>query len=344
MENRDFINRDAGLPNFCRLGVFLRVVIAVESVLAFAAAAASELDGWGGFFRRFVEWSVFAQPLLALILLVFCVANSRLAGLSQRAGRAAASALAAGLAGAGALFFNRVFPELPPWSPARVGLFSGGMTLCLLAYFRLRDLALSPALAEARLQALQSRIRPHFLFNTLNAVLSLIRSDPRRAETALEDLSELFRALVSDARRLVPLVEEVKLTRRYLEIEQLRLGERLKVAWRIDKMPGDALVPPLLLQPLVENAVYHGIEPATEPGEIQLDLYSSRDQVHIVVRNPAATGAVGHAGNHMALDNIRERLLLYFDLDASLTCEQRGGTYQVHLVLPYSRHAAHPDR
>ena len=115
---------------------------------------------------------------------------------------------------------------------------------------------------------MQARIRPHFLFNSINAVLSLIRCDPKRAERALEDMADLFRVLMADNRQLAPLEQEVALCRQYLELEHLRLGERLQVAWHIEKMPRDALIPPLVLQPLLENAVYHGIEPPAEPGEI----------------------------------------------------------------------------
>ena len=135
----------------------------------------------------------------------------------------------------------------------------------LLAYFRLLWKAHSPALAEARLQALQARIRPHFLFNSLNAVLALIRRDPQRAERALEDLADLFRTLMSDARQFVRLSDEIALLERYAELEQLRLGERLRITWDLDGAPVDALLPPMVLQPLLENAVYHGVEPGTGP-------------------------------------------------------------------------------
>ncbi|MDO9189761.1 MAG: histidine kinase, partial [Sulfurimicrobium sp.] len=135
-------------------------------------------------------------------------------------------------------------------------IFTFLLTAALLAYFNLRSRALSPALAEARLQALQARIRPHFLFNSINAVLSLIRSNPKRAESALEDMADLFRVLMADNLNLVSLEREVALSRQYLGLEQLRLGERLQVTWHIEKMPSDALIPPLVLQPLLENAVY----------------------------------------------------------------------------------------
>jgi two-component system, LytTR family, sensor histidine kinase AlgZ len=176
----------------------------------------------------------------------------------------------------------------------------------LIAYFRLRARALSPAITEARLQALQARIRPHFLFNSITAVLSLMRSEPRRAEAALEDLADLFRVLMRDNRELAPLADEVQLCRQYLDLEQLRLGDRLVIDWNVKSMPGDALVPPLVLQPLLENAVYHGIEPSTTPGVLSINIFLSRDEVHALLRNPyVASGTRGHAGNRMALDNIR---------------------------------------
>jgi two-component system sensor histidine kinase AlgZ len=208
-------------------------------------------------------------------------------------------------------------------------------TVMLLGYFDLRGRALSPALSEARLQALQARIRPHFLYNSINAVLSLIRQAPRRAELALEDIAELFRVLMADNRELAPLARELDLCRQYLGIEQLRLGERLKVEWQLDAMPPDALVPPLVLQPLLENAVYHGIEPRAEPGVIAIRVYGVRDELHAVLRNPYNPGGDRHPGNRMALANIRERLALHFDAEASLTARAGADTYEVHIVMPY---------
>ena len=168
-------------------------------------------------------------------------------------------------------------------------------------------------------------------------MLSLIRQDPKRAETALEDMAELFRVLMADNRELTSLKREVDLCKQYLNLEQLRLGERLRIEWHIDKMPADALIPPLVLQPLLENAVYHGIEPRTEPGIVSINIYVSRDEVHAVLRNPYALTGNHHAGNKMALGNIRERLQLHFDAEASLTSRVTDDAYQVHIVLPYRR-------
>jgi len=166
-------------------------------------------------------------------------------------------------------------------------------------------------------------------------VLSLIRQDPRRAEAALEDMAELFRVIMADNRELAPLVREVELCRQYLGLEQLRLGGRLQVEWHVDNMPGDAMVPPLVLQPLLENAVYHGIEPSVEPGVIHINLYAAREQVHAVLRNPYLRQGNHHAGNKMALANIRERLALHFDAEASLTAKPGNDAYEVHIVMPY---------
>jgi two-component system sensor histidine kinase AlgZ len=195
--------------------------------------------------------------------------------------------------------------------------------------------ALSPAVAEARIQALQARIRPHFLYNSINAVLALMRSDPRRAERALEDLADLFRVLMADNRTLAPIANEVELARQYLAIEELRLGDRLRVRWRIDGMPPDALVPPLVLQPLIENAVYHGIEPSDTGGEIEIDVSLAGKQLVMELRNPFPGGGKHSAGNRMAIVNIRERLQLHFDAEASMRSEVKDGSYRVTIRMPY---------
>jgi two-component system sensor histidine kinase AlgZ len=200
----------------------------------------------------------------------------------------------------------------------RYWFFTALLALLLIGYFNLRTRALSPALAEARLQALQARIRPHFLFNSLNAVLSLVRAEPRRAETALEDLSELFRVLMADNRKLIPLEQELELCRQYLAIESLRLEHRLTVDWQIQDLPEDAMVPPLFLQPLLENAVYHGIEPSAQPGTISIEIQRKSERLEIILSNPVPKMTRTQTGNKMALANIEARLQLHFDAEATL--------------------------
>ncbi len=233
------------------------------------------------------------------------------------------------------LLVARELPE-PPLATLRYLVIALCVYGVLLAYFDLRAKALSPAIAESRLQALQARIRPHFLFNSLNAVLSLVRSDPKHAETALLDMADLFRVLMRDNRELVPLTDEIELCRQYLGLEKLRLSDRLQVEWNVNNMPGDALVPPLVLQPLLENAVYHGIEPSSEPGIVSINIFCKGGDVHAILRNPyRAAGGRHHAGNKMALGNIRERLTLHFDAEGTLESRVRDAAYEVHVRMPY---------
>lgn len=347
MKRKNHNNRPVELPNFCHLGVNLRIALTVEAALA--AGVVARVADAAAFRAEFVALSALAQPALLLTLLALCGAARWLRGLPYKKGVAATLAIGVAVPVAVAAWLAPLTDGAQGYPLPVVAWFALTLGGGLLAYFNLRARALSPAITEARLQALQARIRPHFLFNSLNAVLSLVRSDPRRAEHALENMADLFRALMADARQLAPLEDEVALTRAYLELEQLRLGDRLRVVWHIHKMPGDALIPPLVIQPLVENAVYHGIEPQAEGGEISLNLYRSADKVHIVVRNPIAADAGHHKGNRIALGNIRERLMLHFDLDAQLKLEPLGTVYQVHIVIPYTRErtrpaAARPDR
>jgi two-component system sensor histidine kinase AlgZ len=313
----------------------MRAILAVEAGALFAALAGSP-DLSGGL-ALFAERSVLIQPALLLTLLTLCLTSPLLRRLPYPAGMSILFVIAAIIPSLVSFLLNWLLPDSKILTPGQTAAFSAALAGVLLVYFHLRGKALSPAVTEARLQALQARIRPHFLFNSLNAVLSLVRSDPRRAERALEDLSELFRALMRENRDLTTLQDEVDLTRAYLGLEQLRLGERLTVVWHIDKMPPDALIPPLVIQPLVENAIYHGVEPSREPGEVSLNIYRSGDAVHIVIRNPYTENISPHAGNKLALANIRERLALHFDLDATLKSQPMGAVYQVHITLPYTR-------
>ncbi len=340
MKRKNHNNRQVELPNFCHLGVALRIALTVEAALA--AGAIARAPDAEAFWAEFIELSALAQPALLLTLMGLCASSRWLRSQSYRWGVGLTLGLGVAIPVLAALWLHPLLGEIGLVSLTGVAVFALMMGVGLLSYFNLRSRALSPAITEARLQALQARIRPHFLFNSLNAVLSLVRSDPHRAEHALENMADLFRSLMGNANQLAPLEDEVALTRAYLELEQLRLGDRLQIDWHIKKMPADALIPPLVIQPLVENAVYHGIEPQPEGGEISLNIYLSADKVHILVRNPIATEVSHHKGNRIALANIRERLLLHFDLDAQLKLEPLGTVYQVHIVIPYTRERTQP--
>jgi two-component system sensor histidine kinase AlgZ len=321
------------LPNFCNLGVMLRAVVVVNIFVL--AAAVMRAASPAAFSSEFLSLAGFAEPALILSLLALCAARRVLHAVGYAASWIAVLAFELALA----WFLYHVVRGLIPGGPAMpftqvavVVLFVTGVTL---AYFDLRSRALSPAIAEARIQALQARIRPHFLYNSINAVLSLMRTEPRRAERALEDMADLFRVLMADNRTLAPIGQEVELAKQYLAIEAIRLGERLRVAWNIERMPGDALIPPLVLQPLLENAVYHGIEPTEAGGEIAIDVARSGNQVVISLANPYPAEGRQSAGNRMAIANIRERLQLHFDAEADMRSETSGGIYRVTIRLPY---------
>lgn len=323
------------LPDFCNLGVMLRVILIVNAMGVLAGVARNPT--WLGWWQEFLPIAVFIQPGLLASLLLLCGLRKLLARRPYREYVFAVFVLEILIGMALFIWIRGLMPGDTFLSITAVLAFVILATGIVMFYLNLRSRALSPAFTEARLQALQARIRPHFLFNSLTAVLSLMRADPRRAERVLEDLADLFRVLMGDNRQLVPLQSEFVLCRQYLELEQLRLGDRLKVAWHIDKMPDDALVPPLILQPLLENAVYHGIEPSTETGEININIYRNRDYVYMVLRNPyRGDGGTHHQGNKMALNNIRERLALHFDVEASMKSQIVGSQYQVTIVIPYT--------
>jgi two-component system sensor histidine kinase AlgZ len=320
------------LPNFCNLGVMLRAVVVVNLFLLAAAVMRAPPRDVPA---ELLGLAAFAEPALMLSLVALCAARRPLHAMGYIASWVAVLFFELALAW---VLFHAVRGLMPGYGGmpfAQVAFVTLFVTGCTLAYFDLRSRALSPAIAEARIQALQARIRPHFLYNSINAVLSLIRAEPRRAERALEDMADLFRVLMSDNRTLAPIGQEIDLAKQYLAIESLRLGDRLRVAWRTDGVPADALVPPLVLQPLVENAVYHGIEPSESGGEIAVDASRVGDRIVLSLTNPFPGASKYTAGNKMAIANIRERLQLHFDAEADMQSEVKDGTYRVTIRLPY---------
>jgi two-component system sensor histidine kinase AlgZ len=190
--------------------------------------------------------------------------------------------------------------------------------------------------ARSRVTALQARIRPHFLFNSMNTIAALTRSDPQRAEEAIEDLADLFRASLNESRGWITLREEIEIAQTYERIEQLRLGRRLRVDWRLDGLPLRVLVPSLLLQPLLENAIGHGIEALPEGGTVEIVGSIGPDQRLVIdVTNPKARGAKPARGGHgMALDNIRERLELAYPGRSAVTVDDGPERYRIRLEFP----------
>ncbi len=231
-------------------------------------------------------------------------------------------------------------------------VFNNLITSAILSGITLRYLYLQQQLRNqqqaelhARIQALQSRIRPHFLFNSMNSIASLIGSDPELAERVIEDLAELFRASLAEP-TLIPLEREITLCRRYLEIEQLRLGKRLTVDWQIQTQNDEIKIPSLMLQPLVENAIFHGIEPMPKGGTVCIKISQAKNQLMIAITNPyplikkAATQAQTPSQdrhNRMALDNIRHRLQVHYGNAARLSSSEEQGVFTTYIFCPLSK-------
>ena len=317
----------------CHPGLALRAVLLVQAVLAVAALA--QAGGVADWLQRQAQ-GTFAGVLATLLWLVtLCAARAPL----RRIGPAARTSLVL-LLGAGAA----VAGWLPLWAigladaarglrPAGMALAGAGLAALLWAWLELRARIWHPANASARLAELQSRIRPHFLFNALNTALALVRVDPAKAEGVLEDLSELFRAALADVGAAVSLQQEIALAQAYLAIEQVRFGSRLVVQWQVEAETLGARVPPLVLQPLVENAVRHGIEPSPAGGRVWVRATRRHGQVTVTVSN-TVSDEPSSPGHGMALHNVRERLRLLHDVAAQCDVWREAGVFHARIVLP----------
>jgi two-component system sensor histidine kinase AlgZ len=314
----------------CQLGATLLTVLFVELVVGVGAmfGASGPLD-WLG---RMALLTGGALPATLAWLIVGCSLKFVLARLPAKAQYAMGVALGAlaGLAGSGIMVLIGVLAPGPWLASACTGALMAGI---LVAAFALRARGRTPAATAARLLELQARIRPHFLFNTLNSAIALVRAEPRKAEALLEDLSELFRSALVDQGESVTLAQEITLAQRYLEIEQVRFGDRLRVEWSIDPNAGNAKLPPLLLQPLVENAVKHGVEPSAEGAEVKVSTQRRGSVVVIKVTNTVPAGA-GRPGNGVAMANVRDRLSLLHDVQAQFQTVLKDGVFQVRMEVP----------
>ena len=188
---------------------------------------------------------------------------------------------------------------------------------------------------QAQIQALQARIRPHFLFNSMNTIAALTHVDAALAEKAVLDLSQIYRASLKADDNMTTLADEIELTRHYLEVEKLRLHDRLTVDWQVDEAALGIQLPSLMIQPLVENAVYHGIEPLANGGTITI-LVQLQDRLHIVITNPLPSkdDITQQQGNRMALTNICQRLNIAYGKQASLNSTQDETEYRVTIDIP----------
>lgn len=314
----------------CHVGLVLRAVLFVEAVVAVGAmfGAATFLD-W---LTRLSLLTGGALPAVLVWLIAACSLKKVLARLSSVAQQAAGIGLGAvaGLYGCAVLTMVGLL-ERAPWLACA---FSGALlSAALVTALVWRARARTPAATAARLSELQARIRPHFLFNTLNSAIALVRAEPAKAEALLEDLSDLFRHALVEQGEFVTLADEIALAQRYLAIEQVRFGERIQVEWVLDPSAAAARLPPLLLQPLVENAVKHGVEPSACGAQIRISTQRRGSTVVIKVTNTVPAGQ-GKRGQGVAMDNVRDRLNLLHDVQGQFQSALKDGVFQVRIEVP----------
>lgn len=337
------------LPDLCAPMAVLGVVLTAE-LLAMTLALARQ-NQWVAFFADLGRTSVVLQWLSLTSAAVLCGVRPRAARLPLREGTALAFAavmlnllaVSEGLYWVGYFIAPSVAADgwLPVdhWFFATRNLAIGGIVAgALLRYFYVSGQWQHNVRreAEARIHALQARIRPHFLFNSMNTIASLIRGNPAAAEQAVEDLADLFRASLAEARPRITIGEELAIARVYERMEQQRLGDRLRVHWQVDAIPADAAIPSLTLQPLLENAIYHGIERLAEPGVVEVVARHEADMLYLTITNPLPAGnGPERTGHRIALGNIRERLALAFGSRATLGIETGPGYFRVTLAFPY---------
>jgi two-component system sensor histidine kinase AlgZ len=333
------------VPDLCNapaLGVVVLVAQLLVVVLLFAGGAVT----W----ERFALTSLFVQWVALASSGALCLSRDRLISLGLMAGAFGSFAIVLAVTFVVALASDRVLAgELSlgtriDW--VRIGTQMGIaaiITGMVLRYFYVQEQLREQEQSElqSRIQALQSRIRPHFLFNSMNIIASLIPTDPETAESVVEDLSELFRASLNDAGNQVPIDEELELCERYVRIEGLRLGERLNIHWDLDEYPRNLKIPLLTLQPLLENAIYHGIQPLPEGGTVDVRLRYDGETVHVDITNPlpAPEDRGQSKGNQMAISNIKSRLSVLYGNAAMLDANARDDVYVTSLRYPYRAEA-----
>jgi two-component system sensor histidine kinase AlgZ len=334
------------LPNFCSARIVFLALLSAE-LLAFILTLASTSGGEPPWISLALN-SLFIQWIALGNIVVLCLSRPKLKRLSPFGAALGCYGLS--------LLVTLVVSACAVWlGPLEMAGLGHGLSL--EEGFISRNLAISAIVsavalryfyvqhqwkqnivieARSRIQALQARIRPHFLFNSMNTIASLTRTNPALAEKAVEDLADLFRASLGH-QDMVKLDEELEFTRRYINIEQLRLGDRLSVVWQIDESADpDAKVPALILQPLMENAIYHGIEPLPEGGEVKLSIGQNRGRLNFAINNPlpAQRPYQQRSGNKMAQDNIRQRLKLAYGDTGSMNIEKTEDRYTVSFSIP----------
>lgn len=325
------------VPNLCSVSAISMLVLFGELLVMVLLLAGPEVT-W----VRLALLSLYVQWVALLAAGALCTSRPLFDRLRLVPGAVLAFVLVMGITLAVGVVADRVMAGALLGVPFDWGtllrelIIASIIAALVLRYFYVQQQLREQEQAElrSRIQALQSRIRPHFLFNSMNIIASLIESEPETAESVVEDLSELFRASLNEAGSQVPLADELALCERYVRIEALRLGNRLTLDWQLETFPAHVRVPLLTLQPLLENAIYHGIQPLPEGGTIRVRVWVEDGGVNVEIDNPVADDPEPSQGNRMALGNIRSRLAVLYGNAAELRDGVRDGRYVTTLRLP----------
>ena len=337
------------LPDFCAAGTLFIVLLIAELVAIVLTLAAHEPEGQ--FLIQLSKSSLFVLWLALLGSAVMCQLRSRL----ESAGKSRAFVISFVILAIMCVVVAELSWQLM-WRFAGVAIIDDSHSEFILRTFAISSIIIALSMrylyvssewrrsivleAQARISALQALIRPHFLFNSMNTIASLTRSDPRQAEEAVEDLSDLLRASLSSTRNRTSLKEELEVAAIYQRIEKLRLGDRLNIRWQIDELPMRARIPSLTIQPLIENAIYHGIELLPDGGDVTVTGKRDGQNLSISVSNPVAPGkARDKDGNKMAMANIRQRFELAYGDRASVEIDDQDNSFTVTLLFPIDEDA-----
>jgi two-component system sensor histidine kinase AlgZ len=337
------------LPDFCAAGTLFIVLLVAELIAIVLTLAAHEPQGQ--FLIQLSKTSLFVLWLALLGTAVMCQLRPRL----ESAGKNRAFVISFIILVTMCLVVAEMSWQLM-WRFAGITIIDDSHSVFLLRTFAISSIFVALSMrylyvssewrrsivleAQARISALQALIRPHFLFNSMNTIASLTRTDPRQAEEAVEDLSDLLRASLSSTRNRTSLKEELEVAAIYQRIEKLRLGDRLNVRWQIEDLPMRARIPSLTIQPLIENAIYHGIELLPDGGDVTVAGKRDGQYLQISVSNPVAPGkARNKDGNKMAMANIRQRFELAYGSRASVSIDDQNDCYTVTLRFPVEKDA-----
>lgn len=334
------------LPNFCQGSVVAGVAF-IAQMLAFVITLVTRRV-FANVFVDLLMISIFVQWVALASATVLCFARKHLRKLPDSRALLLVYVMLlcitviVGEAGlwlaAGLNIIGSPHPEWYTYFHVQNFAISAIINALALRYFLAKHELKLRTLSEARtrIEVLQSRIRPTFLFNSMNAIASLTRSAPAKAEAAIEDMADVVRVMLGDAHSLVPVKNEIEVTKKYLSLEALRLDERLRVEWDVGKFPRTAVMPMLSLQPMLENALYYGIEPSPVGGTVKIRMWEEAELVRINISTnlPLSGASRPHKEQDIALENLRQRLDSYYGSDAKLEIIKDNFQYQIDVRFP----------